>query len=346
MWREKLLCQESVFNTQIYRFNRSRKISELLKIRDWHPESQKHPWKRCWILSETFWATFQLPAMKRMGKTRKMMKIQCCASWAKTTNPAGWWEQSSIWYTTTCRYFSRSRWDLTNWDNWDWGMQPTTSMRQIRRMSKQNWIFQPSLSLKWTNLQLHQHKQHVESLWRLLILFPEYRICHKRRLDQEVVIWGLAPGNHRQTKSSGLSHPTRCPICYQSTNGSPLNLNAFSPAHFYPNQSQDTNWIWTKKCWWLGCCSCNRQAACDFWWDICWKCNSCSYFVTCQLRLDFTDQYMRRDNLSGHMQGLYAPCNRSSCRIWLSDNHWTGYRITWYCHGRIENLKLRLNLWT
>jgi len=37
------------------------------------------------------------------------------------------------------------------------------------------------------------------------------------------------------------------------------------------------------------------------------KCNSCTTFTTCQLLLDFSDQIVRHDNLSVHVQGSNAP---------------------------------------
>ena len=40
-------------------------------------------------------------------------------------------------------------------------------------------------------------------------------------------------------------------------------------------------------------------------------------FATCQRFLDFSDQIVRHDNLSVHVQGLNAPCESSRIQIGL-----------------------------
>jgi len=93
MLREKPLGQASELKTQRQRFNKSRKIWSMLKLRDWRTESPKTLLRRWRLLLETVWVILQVPMMGRMVKMR-MMNRQSRASRAKLTNLAGWWAQS------------------------------------------------------------------------------------------------------------------------------------------------------------------------------------------------------------------------------------------------------------
>jgi len=132
MWIERPQWQECEFKSQRQQLCNSRMIWEMLKRHDRQLHSLKQHLARCWMLSETVWAILQVPTMRRMGKTRMIMKkIQSLASWVKMINLAGWWAQSQKRYSTTCRAFGRSRWGLTNWCNRDGGKQWTTLVREI-----------------------------------------------------------------------------------------------------------------------------------------------------------------------------------------------------------------------
>jgi len=216
MWREKLVWQQSEFNTQRQHLSSSRKISDIPKMRNWHPESQKHHLKRCWMLSETVWVIFKGPTVKRKGMMRKMMNRQSWASWAKMTNRALWWAQSPQWYSAAWRDFNRTRWALTNWHNRDGGMRSTSFMNKIKSKGQRNWTFLQSWSPKMRNLWPHLHWYHLESVWRLFISCAEYCKCSQGHLAQEVVKQSLVSGHHSRTNAQWRSHLTWNLVCHQS----------------------------------------------------------------------------------------------------------------------------------
>jgi len=149
MWREKLLWQQNKFKMQRHQWCNSWKIWLQHKVLGRQQESPKQRLKRGWILAETDRAIMQVPTMRWMVKTMKMMKIiHSTASWLIIMNLAGWWAQSAKQYSTKWRVFGRSRWGLTNWRNRDGGTQTTSSMRQIWSMGLPNWRFLQLSSLK------------------------------------------------------------------------------------------------------------------------------------------------------------------------------------------------------
>jgi len=74
MWIQKPLLQECELMTQRQQLCNTRKIWEMPKRRDQQPESLKKHLRRCYMLSETVWLILKVPMMRRMRKTRPMMK--------------------------------------------------------------------------------------------------------------------------------------------------------------------------------------------------------------------------------------------------------------------------------
>jgi len=227
MLREKPLGQESELKTQRQRFSMSRKIWSMLKSRDWQTESSKRHLMRWWLLSETVWVILKVLMMGRMG-TMRMMKRQSRASWAKMTNPAGWWAQSPKRYSSTLRGFGRSRWILMIWHNQDGRMQPTTSMKETWNMTHLNSGFRRLFNPKQIMTLWHLHRQHWESLWCVLRLSPEYRKCCRWHCDQEVDISGLLWWSHSRTHA----YPVVEPFVDRDTS-SLLNMIPLEPVSFY-----------------------------------------------------------------------------------------------------------------
>jgi len=189
MLTEKPLGQESELKMQRKRFSKSRTIWRMLKLDNWRPENMKRHLRRCWLLSETVWVMLEVPTIGRMGKMR-MMKRLSRASSVKMKNPAGWWAQSRKRYRSAGRGFGKSRWSSMNWLNRDGRMQLTTSVNQRRSTANSNWGFLPSFSRKQMMTCWHLHRQHLESLWRVSTLSPEYRKGQKGLFYQEVVMSG------------------------------------------------------------------------------------------------------------------------------------------------------------
>jgi len=232
MWIERLQWQESEFKMRRMRLCKSRNIWGMSKRHDRQPQSLKQHLRICWMLSEIVWAILQVPKMRRMGKTRMMVRtIQSFASQAKTMNLAGWWAQSPKWYRTAWRAFSRSRWGLTNWRNRDGGTQPTTSVREIWSMGRLNWRFWLLWIPKQTWQQPHHHRQHLDSLRRFLISSLHNSKYRKLGLDREVVKWSLVLRNLRQTITYYHSCPTRSPIRHRGRLRRQFNPWAFTPAY-------------------------------------------------------------------------------------------------------------------
>jgi len=170
--------------------------------------------------------------MRRFGKARmRKNNIQSSASWTNMTNPAGCWAQSAKWYCSPRRVFRRSRWGFTNSRNWDGGSWPTSSVREIWSKGWPHWCFRQLLSRYHIRLQQHLHRPHLESLCRQLMSSPDNCNCHKGLLNQDVVVWGGVPGNHRHSNAQQLTCPTQRLICHQSRNGSHLNQQAVPPAY-------------------------------------------------------------------------------------------------------------------
>jgi len=189
MLRKKLQGQESELTMQRQRFSESSKRRSMLKSWDWRLESLQRVLRRWWLFSATVWVILQVRTLGRMWKMR-MMKRQSRATWAKMTNPAGWWTQLPKRHSSAWRGFGRSRWSLTNWHNRDGRMQPTTCLREISSMAHPNWAFGQLLNRKRMMWVRHLHPEHWDSLWSLLRLPLQYCKCHVGLLDQEVVILG------------------------------------------------------------------------------------------------------------------------------------------------------------
>jgi len=182
-------------------------------------------------------------------ETRMMIKmIQSLASWAKMMNLAGWWAQSPKRYSTAWRAFGRSRWGLTNCRNWDWATQRTTSLREIWSTGRLNWRFPLLWSPKQTRQQPHHHRQHLESLCRVLILSPDNQKSRKWRLAREVVKWGWVWRDITQTITSYLSCQKRCPIRHRCRLWCQFNPWTFTPAYsvarelLYSNRIRTVTW--------------------------------------------------------------------------------------------------------
>jgi len=71
-----------------------------------------------------------------------------------------------------------------------------------------------------------------------------------------------------------------------------------------------------------------------------------TYYITCQLFLDFSDQIVGQDYLSVSVQGSYGPCECSRLQIKLIDTQWTVYGVACYGYMIKQNLNLRRNLLT
>ena len=56
----------------------------------------------------------------------------------------------------------------------------------------------------------------------------------------------------------------------------------------------------------------------------------CTYFVTCQLLLDFSDQILTQDDSSVFVQGSYGPCKCSPDQIKLIDEQRAVYGVARY----------------
>jgi len=174
MLREIPLWQASELHIQMQRFVSSWRTQGQLKMRNWQPESPKWCLRRWWWQSERVRAISQVLTMGTMGNIR-MMQRQSSATWAKMQTAAGWLAQSATQYNRPCRGFGRRRWSLTNWHNRYGGTQPTTSVTATRSTAYLNWWFRPSVNHKLMMMQLHLYPQHLENLWSVLILSPEYR---------------------------------------------------------------------------------------------------------------------------------------------------------------------------
>jgi len=136
----------------------SKKVSEMLKRRDWQPQSLKWHLGRCWTQSVIVWATLKVPTMGRMGKLQMMMKkILSEVSGAKMTNPAGLMAQYPYLYSMGWSVFSRSRWSLTNWCIQAVGMQPTTSVRGIRSIGQPGYCCHSTANSIWCSLVYTNH---------------------------------------------------------------------------------------------------------------------------------------------------------------------------------------------
>jgi len=200
MWIERPQSRESEFKTQRQRLCNSRNIWGMLKMHNRQPKGLKQHLRCCWKLSETVWAILPVLMMRKMGKTRMMIKkIQSLASWAKMMNMAGWWAESPKRYSTAWRAFGRCRWGLMNSRNPEGGTRPITSVREIWWMGWRNWRFRQLWSPKQTRQQPLYHLQHLESLCRFLISSPDNHKCCKWRLHREVVNWGWVQRNLSQT---------------------------------------------------------------------------------------------------------------------------------------------------
>jgi len=117
----------------------------MLTRPDWWTECPRRHFSRWSFRWETVWVILQVLTMGRIGMIR-MMERQCMASWAKIMNPAGWWAESPKRYSSAWRSFRSSRWRLTNWDNRDGRMQPTTQVTEIRSTAHPDSGFQ-----QWLN---------------------------------------------------------------------------------------------------------------------------------------------------------------------------------------------------
>jgi len=94
-------------------------------------------------------------------------------------------------------------------------------------------------------------------------------------------------------------------------------LCMYSPKLF-PYRTQ----ILTKKCWWLLGCWRSEFANFDYWQWISSKSNMCTYFAKCHLLLDVSDQIVRHDNLSMHVQGSDGLRHYARLQIAVTDDHW------------------------
>jgi len=108
-------------------------------------------------------------------------------------------------------------------------MLPIISVKEIISMAWLNCSLWQSLNHKWTKSQLHLHLDHLESLYRQLILPLEYCEWHNGHLDLEVVICWYIPVSHGETIAYCLVCSRRSPTHYWSNKGILLNLYALPP---------------------------------------------------------------------------------------------------------------------
>jgi len=93
------------------------------------------------------------------------------------------------------------------------------------------------------------------------------------------------------------------------------------------------------KTWWqLLCLQRNRGANRYFWRHISVKSNMCTDCATRQLFLDFSDQIVRNENSSVHVQGWNAPCKSCRIQIRLRDCEHVGFLFCNPGQGRKQNL--------
>ena len=103
------------------------------------------------------------------------------------------------------------------------GTQPTTSVRERWSTGRLNCRLRLLGSPKQTRLQPHHHRQHLESLCRLLMSSPDNHECRQWRLDREVLKWGWIRRNLRRTITSYRRCSRRCPIRRREKLGSLFN---------------------------------------------------------------------------------------------------------------------------
>jgi len=162
--------------------------------------------------------------MARMGQLRMLMKnILSLVSWAKMMNPPWWWPQNPKWYSIGWCVFGRSRWSKTNWCYQAGGAQPTTSVRDIKSMGRRNWRLPLLFNHILLMVQPHLDLWKLVSLWRLFVASPENHKYCIWLVNQEVVIWGYVPGNHRDANVFCHSGSTQRPICHRLRNLNLLN---------------------------------------------------------------------------------------------------------------------------
>jgi len=230
MLRERPLGQECELKMQRQQFSKSRMIQGKLKTLDWWSKCPKCLFRRWWLLSDMVRVILQVPMMDRMGKMW-MMKTQSRGSWAKMSNPTGWWAQSQQWCSSAWSSFARRRWSLRNRHIWDGTPPQTMYMIESKCTAHWKWWFQQSYNSNRMMRQRHLHWLHVVNWWNVVSLSLEYRKCHKGLLDQEVVIVGYVLGSNSQTLVYMALSPPRSLIHYLIQNDN--YLNSYSVTHAY-----------------------------------------------------------------------------------------------------------------
>jgi len=152
--------------------------------------------------------------------------------------------------------------------------------------------------------------------------------CHKELHKLKLAIWDYHPGNHSLTYAHRLWRLTQYPISYQLTNRSLLNPQAFTPAYNLPSKLPYRNWIQMNILYWLVCHLYTNCTICHYWLHISAKSNWWTYFATCRHCFNFSDQIVRHDNSSVHVQGSHVPHESSRLQTELIDD-WS----TWYRHA-------------
>jgi hypothetical protein len=165
--------------------------------------------------------------------------------------------------------------------------------------------------------------------------------CHKQHHEHNVAISDLHTGNHHLIYAYWHSWPTWYPIHHRFWNRSLLNPLAFTPAYFLPTYLPCRKWIQMNILYWLIGHLYTTCTICDYWRRITAKCNCRSYCVTCQNFFNFSDNNVRHDSSSVHVQGSYGPYEHCNLQIELFDNSSTGYCAASYRSVRTCNLNSR-----
>ena len=121
-----------------------------------------------------------------------------------------------------------------------------------------------------------------------------------------------------------------------------------SPASSLPSQSPYRNRIWTKSWWRL--LSLRGNGVADWWYlrHISVKSNMCNNFATCQHLLVFSNQIVRHDNSSVHVQGqthhVKVLESKSGCKTAKKFNFCLQVSVKWERNSEISDEIYNQNL--
>jgi len=272
------------------------------------------------MLSETVWAILQVRTKRTMGN---LIKIQCWASWAKMMNPAGWWAQPRKRCSNSWRDFDRSRWSLTNWHDQDWG----TRLDYLHEWDTKYYTTKLKVPAVVTldtdydaaNPAPTKFGEHMESL----DIIPGVSWMQKGTSRPGRSHIRLGSGRPQSPECiASLAHNVKSDSSVIK-NQKPVQTVCHCPCICPCPKSQYRNRM-RMKIWWRHVPRWkNRYAYFFFWRHIKWKSHVCTYFATCQLLLDLSEQTVSHEDSSVHVQGWYVPWESSSVGIWLQDKQLT-----------------------